>query len=84
MNVGAAGEGTRSCLCAFTVELVHRPGARQSSTTRNLISAGPRRSNALEHGLYLVTRNTRDVQHSGAAVFNPWADDPASCRLKKR
>lgn len=37
---------------------------------------------ALEHGLYLVTRNTRDVQHSGAAVFNPWADDPASCRLR--
>jgi predicted nucleic acid-binding protein len=31
---------------------------------------------ALEGGLYLVTRNTRDVSHTGAAVFNPWDDDP--------
>ena len=31
---------------------------------------------ALEHDLYLVTRNMRDVRHSGAAVFNPWEDDP--------
>jgi len=38
---------------------------------------------ALEHEIYLVTRNTRDVQHSGATVFNPWTDDPASCRLRK-
>jgi len=36
---------------------------------------------ALEHDLYLVTRNVRDVQHSGAAVFNPWTDNPAECRL---
>lgn len=35
---------------------------------------------ALEYGLCLVTRNVRDVQHSGAAVFNPWTDDPALCR----
>ncbi len=32
---------------------------------------------ALEHDLYLATRNVRDVQHSGAAVFNPWTDDIA-------
>ena len=38
---------------------------------------------ALEHDLYLATRNVRDVQHSGAAVFNPWTDDPASCPLHK-
>ena len=38
---------------------------------------------ALEHNLYLATRNVRDVQHSGAAVFNPWTDDPASCPLRK-
>jgi len=31
---------------------------------------------ALEAGLYFVTRNTRDVRHCGAAVFNPWEDDP--------
>jgi predicted nucleic acid-binding protein len=33
---------------------------------------------ALEHGLYLATRNVRDVRHCGAAVFNPWEDDPAA------
>ena len=36
---------------------------------------------ALEHDLFLVTRNTRDVQESGAAVFNPWTDDPAQFPL---
>jgi len=30
---------------------------------------------AIEHNLYLVTRNTKDVRHSGAALFNPWEDD---------
>jgi predicted nucleic acid-binding protein len=33
---------------------------------------------ALEHDLYLATRNLRDVRHSGAAVFNPWENDPAA------
>lgn len=37
---------------------------------------------AIEHDLYLVTRNVRDVQHSGAAVFNPWTDDPTAFRLR--
>ena len=32
---------------------------------------------AIEQGLYLVTRNTKDVRHTGAAIFNPWEDDPA-------
>lgn len=27
---------------------------------------------AIEHDLCLVTRNLRDVQHSGAACLNPW------------
>lgn len=27
---------------------------------------------AVEHDLWLVTRNVRDVRHSGAAVVNPW------------
>jgi predicted nucleic acid-binding protein len=30
---------------------------------------------AIEHDLFLATRNTKDVRHSGAAVFNPWEDD---------
>lgn len=31
---------------------------------------------AHEHNLYLTTRNTAHVAHSGAIVFNPWTDDP--------
>jgi len=36
---------------------------------------------AIEHDLYLVTRNVRDVRHSGAAMFNPWDDDPANAPI---
>lgn len=36
---------------------------------------------ALESRLFLVTRNIKDVRHSGAAVFNPWTDDPAQFPL---
>lgn len=32
---------------------------------------------AIEHGLYLATRNIAHVANSGALVFNPWTDDPA-------
>ncbi len=39
---------------------------------------------AIEHRLFLVTRNTKDVTHSGAAVFNPWEDDIADFPLTKR
>jgi hypothetical protein len=31
---------------------------------------------ALEHNLYLVTRNVGDVRTSGAQIFDPWNDDP--------
>jgi predicted nucleic acid-binding protein len=33
---------------------------------------------ALEHDLYLVTRNTKDMRLSGAALFNPWQDDASN------
>ena len=36
---------------------------------------------AREHDLYLATRNTRDVLHTGAALFNPWEDDPGTFPL---
>ena len=36
---------------------------------------------AIEHDLYLVTRNRKDVAASGAAIFNPWEDDPAEFPL---
>lgn len=37
-----------------------------------------------EAGLYLVTRNTRDVLRTGAVVFNPWEDDPAAFPIMDR
>jgi predicted nucleic acid-binding protein len=36
---------------------------------------------AIEHGLYLATRNVLHAANSGAAVFNPWKDDPAQFPL---
>jgi len=42
---------------------------------------------AIEHDLYLVTRNVKDVRSSGATVFDPWTDDiarfPMSPRARK-
>jgi predicted nucleic acid-binding protein len=31
---------------------------------------------AIEHDLCLVTRNVRDVRHSGAMLLDPWMDGP--------
>jgi len=39
---------------------------------------------ALEHELSLVTRNVRDVRHSGAIVLDPWIDGGASAPLRRR
>lgn len=39
---------------------------------------------AIEHDLYLVTRNVKDVKASGATVFNPWADDVARFPISPR
>jgi len=36
---------------------------------------------AIEHNLYLATRNIVDVKNSGAAIFNPWKDNPANFPL---
>ena len=38
---------------------------------------------AIEKQLYLATRNVRDVRATGAAVFNPWTDDPARFPLSR-
>ena len=32
---------------------------------------------AIQHNLYLATRNVAHVINSGATIFNPWQDDPA-------
>lgn len=39
---------------------------------------------AIERDLYLVSRNVRDVSHSGAAIFDPWRDDVPQFPLKAR
>ena len=36
---------------------------------------------AIEHDLYFVTRNVRDVRKTGAAIFDPWRDDPTKFPL---
>lgn len=39
---------------------------------------------AIEHDLYLVTRNVKDARPSGALVFDPWNDDPVRFPLSPR
>jgi predicted nucleic acid-binding protein len=39
---------------------------------------------AIEHDLYLVTRNVKDARPSGASLFDPWNDDPAKFPLSPR
>ncbi|MFB9950447.1 type II toxin-antitoxin system VapC family toxin [Rhizobium puerariae] len=39
---------------------------------------------AIEHNLYLVTRNVKDTRASGAVVFDPWQDDPSRFPLSRR
>jgi toxin FitB len=38
---------------------------------------------AIEAKLYLVSRNSRDLAHSGAVVFDPWRDDIAAYPVTK-
>lgn len=39
---------------------------------------------AIEHDLYLVTRNAKDFGATGAVVFDPWNDDPERFPLTPR
>lgn len=39
---------------------------------------------AIEHNLYLATRNVKDTRFSGAAVFDPWTSDPGQFPLSRR
>jgi predicted nucleic acid-binding protein len=49
---------------------------RETGVTPNVIDA-LLAATAIENRMFLVTRNVKDVRHCGAAVFNPWEDDPA-------
>lgn len=72
----------RGRLLSVTDEVVRRWGricgharlaTRQRPAPIDMLLA----ATAIEAGLYLATRNVRGVRASGAAVFNPWSDDPA-------
>lgn len=39
---------------------------------------------AIEHDLYLVTRNVKDTRATGAIVFDPWKDDAGKFPLSPR
>jgi predicted nucleic acid-binding protein len=39
---------------------------------------------AIEHDLYLVTRNVKDARPSGAMIFDPWNDDAEKFPLSPR
>ena len=39
---------------------------------------------AIEHDLYLVTRNVKDTRPAGAIVFDPWNDDAGKFPLSPR
>ena len=41
-------------------------------------------ASAIENDLFLVTRNIKDVKHSGAAIFNPWSDDASDFIITKK
>jgi predicted nucleic acid-binding protein len=66
----------------LTDPIVRRWGAI-SGLTKRLTGQSPPvvdtllAATAIEHDLCLVTRNVRDVRHSGARLLDPWAGDPA-------
>lgn len=37
---------------------------------------------AIEHGLYLASRNVADFELTGVRVFDPWTDDPEAFPLR--
>ncbi len=39
---------------------------------------------AIKHNLYLATRNVKDTRALGAAIFDPWQDDPGRFPLSRR
>ncbi len=67
-------------------EIVRRWGRISGAVQRSTGQAPPviatlLAATALQHDLCLVTRNLRDVQNSGASVFDPWNDDPGGFYL---
>lgn len=62
--------------------IVYRWGVISGDVKRRVRQAPPvidtlLAATAIEHDLFLVTRNVKDTRHSGAVIFNPWEDDPS-------
>ena len=62
--------------------IVYRWGVISGDVKRRVRQAPPvidtlLAATAIEHDLFLVTRNVKDMRHSGAVIFNPWEDDPS-------
>lgn len=62
--------------------IVYRWGAISGEVKRRTGQAPPvidtlLAATAIEHDLFLVTRNIKDIRHSGAVIFNPWEDEQA-------
>ena len=55
-----------------SIAVAHRWGILNAGNPISYID-GYLAATALEHGLVLVTRNTRDVQATGATILNPFA-----------
>ena len=67
-------------ILTLTDRIVRRWGALSGAVKRQTGHAPPVidtmfAATAIEHDLCLVTRNVRDVQHSGATYLNPWERD---------
>ena len=58
---------------------VKRETGRPSPVNDALLAA-----TAIEADLYLVTRNSKDFSHTGAAVFDPWRDDLAQFSISQQ
>jgi predicted nucleic acid-binding protein len=58
---------------------VQRRTGRAPAVIDTLLAAS-----AIEHDLFLTTRNVRDMVASGAALFNPWSDDASQFPLTAR
>ena len=72
-------------ILTLTDRIVRRWGAVSGAVKRQTKHAPPvvdtlLATTAIEHGLCLVTRNVRDIRHSGVSWLNPW--DPTSGRSR--
>ena len=70
----------------LTDPIVRRWGALSGAVKRQTGHAPPAidtmlAATAIEHDLCLVTRNVRDVQHSGVTYLNPWERDGGTTQV---